>query len=131
MPNFEVFTQKRAGAAEGPTLTIQRRGGISMNQIAFEQLGGPRFVELLFDPAEQVIGIRPVDGSEPHHYQLQPQGSKYRTSYSLSGNAFLNHYKLSFDESIRRDAVLDDGVLTVSLRDPGVIVTARRREEST
>ena len=74
--------------------------------------------------------MRKVDEHTPHAYMLKGQGSRYRTSYNLSGNAFLNHYGIEPTESIRREAYLEDGILCVALKDPGVIVTARRKDAS-
>ena len=49
MVNFEVFERTNARASSDPTLTITVRGTLNLNQAAFEKLGKPEAVALLYD----------------------------------------------------------------------------------
>lgn len=47
-----------------PQVSIQKRGQLMLNAPAFNALGQPTAVELLFDREEQTIGMRQVDPEE-------------------------------------------------------------------
>ncbi|MFC3297821.1 hypothetical protein ACFOD2_16695 [Clavibacter michiganensis subsp. insidiosus] len=41
-------------------MTIQKRGLMSINRAAYEAIGKPEGVELLWDPERKLIGFRPA-----------------------------------------------------------------------
>ncbi len=61
-PEFEVYCRERvtAPAADVSLVTIDKQGAIILNAAAFVALSYAKAVELLYDPAKQVIGMRTV-----------------------------------------------------------------------
>ena len=57
MADFEVFTRRMVPLVKQPTATLQKRGTMSLNKAAHVALGSPDAVELLYDRAEQIIGM--------------------------------------------------------------------------
>lgn len=126
MPNFETFTKRLVPLNNRPYVTIQKRGTISINQAAYDALGGPAAVELLYDPEEKVVGLRAVDSSAEHAYPVRTAGPGGH-SYLIAGTAFTKHYGISTALSRRWPGDVRDGVLAVDLSQPGTEVTGNRR----
>ena len=114
---FETFTrQRRAGQ---PFVTIQKKGVISLNRAAFDALGSPEFVELLFDRDAQLVALRRVESSVEHAYQVRAPVTNHAT-WLISGGAFLTYYEIDSSESVRRAARVEDDLLIIDLKDPHV-----------
>lgn len=126
MPNFETFTKRMVPLSKEPFITIQRKGILSLNASAFALLGSPPAVELLYDPDENIVGLRAIDVAAAHAYPVRPTGANEHT-YLVSGSAFTNHYNISTDRTTRRAAKLHDDVLCIDLNEAGTSVTSNRR----
>lgn len=126
MLNFEVFAKRMVPLTKQPYVTIQRRGTISLNAAARAALGSPDAVELLFDDAERVIGIRGAAADSGHAFPLRAQGGKQSGPYLISGHAFTVYYGIDTSASRRWPGELIDDILCVDLKEPGVEVTSNR-----
>lgn len=118
MPQFEVFNPQSAPREKQPYVSLQRKGTFTLNKAAFQALGEPSHVELLFDRAG-VIGFRPVDATSPTAYAVratEPSGS-----YAISGSAFVKHYDIDTSAARRWPAQMDAGVLVVRIADGQVV----------
>lgn len=122
MPNFETFTKRMVPLVKQPYVTIQRRGTISLNASAHDQLGAPDAVELLYDKEEQIVGFRAVPKEAEHAYGLRAAGK----TYIVSGTAFTKYYKIDTSVSKRWPAHMDGDVLCVDLKAEGTEVTSNR-----
>jgi hypothetical protein len=109
-------------STQTPAITIQKRAAISFNTAAFEALGKPRAVELLYDREEQLIAIKPASASSPNGYVVRGVG-KSGATHVVSGKAFLNYYGIPFDAARRWTAELQDDMLVIDLKGPGADVT--------
>lgn len=124
---FEVFNKRFAPLAKAPSVTIQKRGLMSLNRAAYALLGEPKAVELLFDKDERIIGLRPIDDAAAHAYPLRPQSSKSDSGpLILAGTAFTQYYNIDTTVSRRWIPTLRDGVLCIDLKQEGVVVTSNR-----
>ena len=56
---LERFTGSHAPANKTPSVTIQKRGILSLNREAYDLLKRPQAVHLYFSPDEQTLGIAP------------------------------------------------------------------------
>jgi hypothetical protein len=121
---FETFKRQRAAPATEPTLTIQRRGTLSLNTPAFDALERPKHVELLFDPDEKLIGLRKAASTAPHAYPVRGIG-KNAATHAISGKGFLKYYGIKLDVARRWPAVKQGDVLVVDLKRPGTELAPR------
>ena len=110
---FETFTRRAAPVVREPVVALQRRGVLSLNRAAYELLGEPAAVELLFDRAGRRIGLRPVVGDAPHAYRVRKQPGS--ATYLIGAKAFLQFYGIPHDQARRWGAALLDGVLVADL----------------
>ena len=124
MPDFEVFQRRSAPVVNQPLVTIQARGTMSFNRAAFEALGEPAAVELLYDRAERLMGFRPVDPAAPHAYQPRKQGRT--ANYIVAGTAFTQYFGIETGAARRYPAAMLEGALVVDLKQPGTDATGVR-----
>ena len=125
---FETFKRQRLTPAREPYVTIQRKGIFSLNRAAYEALGSPESVELLYDRDERLIGIHKVDPSMDHAYIVRTQRG---ANWLISGRAFMNYYEVDVSEPRRRMAQMQGDVLVVDLKEPGTVVTSNRKQAQT
>jgi hypothetical protein len=125
---WETFQRQRAPLSEEPTITIQRRGTLSLNAAAHSALENPEAVELLFDRSTRRMALRKAEPSTSHAYLVRPLG-KGGSTWLVSGQAFTRYYGIDSEKAMRWDAKLDsDGLLVVDLNDPGTEVTGNRKQ---
>lgn len=125
---FEVYAKGSAPIATVPSLTIQKRGLISINRAAYRLLGDPVAVELMWDKERQLVGLRSVPIESPNAYPVRPQASNSTTGPLLiAGNLFTRYIGLDTTEAHRWVPRLEDGILVVDLSTPGGKVHTNRR----
>jgi hypothetical protein len=130
MPNFEVFTKKLVPLGKKPAVTIQRKGVMSFNQAAYDLIGAPKAVELLYDRTERIIGVRAVDPDTPHAYEPRGAVNKDNGPYLVSGTAFVNHYGIDTTTSRRYPVSLQGDVLCIDLKEGGTAVVGNRSNQN-
>lgn len=126
MREFETFKRRMVPLVRKPYVTIQKRGTMSFNKAAHEALGSPEAVELLYDKANHVMGIRAIDPSVTHAYPMRPQANKSEGPYIVSGSAFTKYYGIKTVEARRFSAEMEDEVLIIDLNSGGEVVTSNR-----
>jgi hypothetical protein len=128
---FEVFEKGSAPRSSVPTVTIQKRGLMSLNQPAFAMIGEPEGVELLWDPERRVIGIRPAPLTSPNAYPARPQSpsSAKRGPILIAGNLFTRHIGLDTSEARRWVPVMENGILCIDLNTPGQRARSNRSKQ--
>ncbi|MGQ4818130.1 hypothetical protein ACQ1ZK_13345, partial [Enterococcus faecium] len=116
--------------AKTPSVTIQKRGLISLNRAAFALMGEPEAVELLYDRDEKIVGLRPVGEVSAHSYPLRPQSNKQDSGpLMVGGTAFTQYYGIDTTVSRRWVPTLVDGVLCVDLKVEGAVATSNRSSD--
>lgn len=93
-----------------------------MNTAAYEALGSPKHVALLYDRENELIGMQSVSGSAPHAYVVRGVGNN-RATHVVSGKAFLTYYGIPRDVARRWSAEIREDTLIVDLKQPGTEVT--------
>ena len=130
---FEVFDKRSAPMAGAPSVTLQRRGIVSINGPAHALINRPRVVELLFDRERRIVALRSADPS-PTTYELRRPTRSGQTL--LSAAAFTKAYDIDTDVSRRFEPFVEDGMLCFDLNGPSVEIRGNRSprrdgEEST
>lgn len=92
-PQFEVFTLVGPVKEAGPALTIRSDGRLSMNAAALDALGQPIYVELLYDKARQVLGVRKASATVAHARRVGAEKSAPGRGY-VGLKALLAHFKM-------------------------------------
>lgn len=119
MPEWDVFHRKSDRLPEGSWVSISSRGDLTLSLDAFDSIGYPSSVELLFDKEGRRIGIRPADSI--HSYKV---GAGGKTIRRIAARAFAEHYGIP--RSCRFKATVEEGVLVIDLNGPSTPVTSPR-----
>lgn len=123
---FEVFQKGSAPLPKVPSVTIQKRGLLSLNRAAYALIGSPNAVELLWDPDQRVIGIRPSDEANPNAYPARPQSKAGKGPILVAGSMFTQYYEIDTAQSLRYVPVEQGGILCIDLTHPGQPVNNNR-----
>lgn len=121
MPNFEVYHRPDPPAADTPTVTISRTS-VHLNKPAIELLelarlhGRAGTVELLCDPENRTVGIRPAE-SDDEVTTFKVHTTRDGGGGRVDAPGFADRYALPVDR--RWPAHLDGGVLCVDATQPG------------
>jgi hypothetical protein len=112
---WEEFDRRSAPKVSTPIITLQKRGNFGINRAAFEAMGRPEAVKLLYDRKQQVIGIRPADDPEARNaYQVRKQPNS--DSFLFSGIAFAHRYGIPLGETRRFRSQMRGDVMIVDLK---------------
>lgn len=124
---FEVFQKSSAPVSKVPTVTIQKRGLISLNRAAHALIGAPDFVELLWDADRRVVGLRPASAESPNAYPARPQSVKTdKGPILVAGTVFTQYYDIPTEESRRWVVRAEDGILCIDLQQESQLATSNR-----
>jgi hypothetical protein len=126
---FETFTKRMIPVSKAPFVTVQKRGTLSFNAAAHALLGSPEYLELLFDPENQIIGFRAATDTVQHAYPIRPvNANKSGTgTYVVSGRSFTHYYKIDTETARRFNVHLDGDILCLDLKGPSAEVTGNRK----
>jgi len=125
LEGFELFTRRSTPTVKHPQITIQRRGTFSLNEAAFEALGRPQAVELLYNKARNVIALRGAGTDVKHSYPVRKQPNAH--SYLFTGKAFTHFHGIDTDNRAMRYTPQSQGnVLLVDLNEEGMEVFGAR-----
>jgi hypothetical protein len=124
---FKVFEKGSAPVATVPSVTIQKRGLISLNRAAFNLIGAPGAMELLWDDERRVIGLRAAPIDKPNAYPARPQTSKTgRGPVMIAGSLFTRFIGLDTSDAHRWVPTLEGEILCIDLNTPGQTVRSNR-----
>lgn len=130
---FEVFKKGSAPVSTVPSVTIQKRGLLSLNKTAALMLDAdrnavPEAVELLWDSDRRVIGIRSAPITNPNAYPLRPQGQKASGPFLIAGTMFTKYIGIDTSAARRWVPKLENEILIVDLNaEAGMVAGPGRR----
>ena len=123
---FEVFDKRMIPLAKAPSVTIQKRGVISLNKAAHDLFDNAETVELLFDRERQVMAVRATDDFSPHAYAVRSASKRGPGQAVVSATAFTAHYGIDTTDTRRWKPFVEDGMLCVDLSQEGTVITGNR-----
>lgn len=123
---FEVFDKRMTPLAKAPSVTIQKRGVVSLNKAAHDLVGNAETVELLYDRDRQVMALRATEDSSPHAYAVRGGSKRGPGQAIVSATAFTAHYGIDTTDTRRWKPFVEDGMLCVDLTEEGTVITGNR-----
>lgn len=126
----EVPRDKVVGQWAALYVTMNKRGFLVMSRLTYQRMGEPKALVLLFDAANNRIGLKPAQPSTRNAYHIGPSGShggKMVRAYRL-----MQEFGIVVPETIRfQDPEIDqDGILVLDLRTARVSPRGGRRTSS-
>lgn len=96
--------------------SMNQVGDIVVNAHAYDEMGRPEAVMLLFDPATDTIGLKPTSRMMPNAFAVRKKnGYGHRR---IGANRFAKRHDIRLDGTVRfRTATVEDGIFVMSLRD--------------
>ncbi len=106
-------------------VTINWKGLIYMNTLAYRAFGKPEAVALYYNREEDAIAVEPASGRSPENFEVV----KKQTGWAIHGSPFCRHYRISIPATQRfvRPEVDGDGVLKLSLRETVSVAVNRAK----
>ena len=83
---------------DNPHVTLNKKGVILMNIIAFERMGSPDAVELRYDPANSLIGLAPTEPDAENAFPVKPKDN-FRTRI-VHASPFIRHHEIGPDRTV-------------------------------
>lgn len=81
-----------------PRVTLNYKGVIQMNKLAFEALGSPAAVKLFFEENELIIALKPDDVRHSNAFRVKPKGPHY--SRIIHTQPFCKHWKIRVERTV-------------------------------
>jgi hypothetical protein len=79
-------------------VTLNKKGIILMNKVAFEVLGEPKAMKLLFSKATQVIGLTAGDPANKNSFPVNRKDQWFNRTVAAS--PFCRHYGIRVDRTV-------------------------------
>ncbi|GAC1408019.1 MAG: hypothetical protein NVSMB52_21080 [Chloroflexota bacterium] len=122
LEGYEIFATERSGRTGGTaSATVTRAGEINLSRPAYESLGSPDFVLLMYNQHAGTIALKPAGASTPfarRTFRRQNGGG------TIHARVFTRFCGLDDGKVHRYDeCAVEDGALVIPLRD----VAQRRR----
>ena len=95
-----------------------------MNAAAYEAMGAPEAVELLYDRQKSLVGVRAVSPDVGHAYPVRAGANS--KSFLISGRTFTRYYDISTEVARRWAVQPEEGLIIVDLNEEGTEVTSNR-----
>jgi len=115
--SWEVFDYAGMSKSDKrPLISLQLRGSFQINRAAYELIGMPTKIQLLYNKEKHLVGFRKVKEDERASYNVRK--SRTSSTYVVSAQAFVNHYDIPLTET-RRYLVMTYGeVVGIDLNAP-------------
>ncbi len=120
LDGFEVYEKQRTSPGSPPQVTVQSRGIFSLNPSAYDALGRPKFVELLYSKERTAVAIRAAASESAAAYQVRTANNG--GVFNVAGRAFMVYHNIHLPESRRYTPQhAADGVIIVGLESDGFV----------
>lgn len=129
LEGWEEFDRRSAPSPRTPTVTIQRKGMLSLNRAAYDLLGGAKSVTLMYNRDRRAIGLRPCAPDNPRAYPVRIQGNG--ATYIVAGTAFSQRYGVDTSVARRYRPEKQGDLLVVDLNQDAPDVTGSRTRRTT
>lgn len=112
--DWEVFRGRPNGVRNAPRVTLQRDGALLMNELAYEQIGRPEAVELMFSKSRRRVGLRVVDAEQENAFRVTKR--KRMKQWEIRASPFFVHHRIKSDRTMLFGRVeVADGVMALEV----------------
>lgn len=118
MAGWERFRRQVVGTQTEPQVRIGKNGALLVNGLAWDLIGCPMHVQLLYDRSQRRVGIKACEENSLDAYKVTKPTAG---SASINAKSYLRYFKLEgFQGSVHRPSYdsSDGRVLVVKLPEP-------------
>lgn len=112
LEGFIAFTPG-GRSTQRPQVTLRKTGGLSLNTAAYEKLGSPSAIELLYHPQRRIIALRAADPGSANACFLRKQSRS--ASFLVSIAAFARWAEIPLESTQRYTPDVRSSVLLIEL----------------
>lgn len=96
-------------------VTLGQKGVFYLNGVAYDALGQPAAVEILYEGNRRIIGLKPVDLRKHNAFPIKIHGTG--TYKRISAAAFCQHFRIKLRETVLFDGadLNDEGVMLLDM----------------
>ncbi len=100
---------------ETPRVTLNSRGVMLLNRVAYDALGMPAAVKLLFDENRKVIGLKPEDIRRVNAFPVKQKDKFYNRT--IHASPFCKHFGIRIERTVLFNEVdvTSEGVMKLEL----------------
>ena len=99
-----------------------------MNDLAYDLLGRPSHIVLLYDRKEKLIGFEPGRAEQTYAFPVRNAGGAGEaSSWALSTRSFYAYYELQPEATQRFKATKQDDIVVIDLKSPITTLKVRSR----
>ncbi len=125
--HWREFAVSPPASRSGLYASINPEGRIAFNRLAWEQLGGPKVVSMLYDETNLCIGIRAVSPVMPNAFPVVAI-NRERTRFWIRAHDFIKQAGIDISYCIRfLDPHLEDDTLVLDLNHATRVIGSRNR----
>lgn len=117
LSGFETFSGATRARIAAPLVTLQSKGGFSLNAPAFEALGKPAAVLLMYNAATNQIALKAVPEGTPGGHRVRAAGKGH--THVVSALNFLKAYDIPYSEYKALGTTVQEGVAVLDLNTEG------------
>jgi hypothetical protein len=115
--HWSIFEGRAYGRAKSDEIrvTLSDRAVFYLNKAAFEVLGGPAAVELMYDGNRRIIGMKATDARKRNAFPLKKHvNGNYR---KVNASAFIRHFRMRLDGTSLFDGadITPEGILELPM----------------
>ena len=123
----ECPNDRRPGPWAKVWLTLSPKGRFVLGEKMFRQLGEPGWVRMLFDAANQCIGVQPVKPGTPNAYRVARESQK--SPMIVRVFRLMAEFDVRLAETVQFDdaEVNEEGILVLDLRAAKKCVMGRKQ----
>ncbi len=109
--------EKRPSRWRSLYATLNKKGSIAITRFTHESLGSPEAYIILFDPANETIGLKPAKNIDANAVEPRPKG--IHGGFVVKAGTLISQFSLYISETtyFPRCFIDGDGVLILDLRD--------------
>jgi hypothetical protein len=111
---WEAFRGQLPPEPTAPRVSLRQDRRLSLNQAAYDLLGCPTEVVLLYSAARRAIGIRVTPENIGRRFHVRQEGDAAR--YVIESAPFIRYYRIDYSQlTVFETVQFEDGMLVLSL----------------
>src|SRR5687768_17692635 len=83
---------------ERARVTLNKKGVMLLNRVAFDALGMPAAVKMFFDEQNKIIGLKPEDIRRPNAFPVKQKDKWYNRTIHVS--TFCKHFSIRVERTV-------------------------------
>lgn len=128
---WEVFRGGQTKpSSERLTVSINRKGNLTLSKYACSLLGNPEKVLVMFNKRDTMIGLSPTHAGDDDGFDVKPGSGRH--NYLIHLAPFCRHHKINVEvtERFAKPGLTNEGYLTLDLKETIDVSIRKKRKDA-